>query len=379
MQIYLVGGAVRNALLQLPVQERDWVVVGSSEVEMLALGYLKVGKDFPVFLHPTSKEEYALARLERKTAAGYHGFTCIASPSVTLEEDLQRRDLTINAIAQTADGQLIDPYGGVADMQAKILRHVSPAFSEDPLRVLRVARFAASFYALGFRIADSTMQLMHSMCINGELHSLTPTRVWLEVEKALATQHPLIFFKTLHILGALKIVLPELANIWQYPQKIARLEQSLAMICQITTTLPARFATLCFPLSLQQLKTWQTRAVLPSAYCHLAILSKRCLPMLPKTITAFTAESILSVLQTCDAWRRPHLLQQTLLVAAAEAQLPIGEYQPAQLLQACLLACQNIQITPWVEQGLDGAAIGKAMQQARLTAITKIQAQYYEG
>ncbi len=190
MKIYLVGGAVRDALLGLPVKDRDWVVVGSTPQEMLDAGYQQVGRDFPVFLHPQTHEEYALARTERKSGSGYTGFTCYAAPDVTLEDDLKRRDLTINALAQDDNGEIIDPYNGLGDLQNRLLRHVSPAFGEDPLRVLRVARFAARYAHLGFRIADETLTLMREMTHAGELEHLTPERVWKETESALTTRNP---------------------------------------------------------------------------------------------------------------------------------------------------------------------------------------------
>lgn len=209
MQIYLVGGAVRDNLLGLPVTERDYVVVGSEAQTLLDLGYQPVGRDFPVFLHPQTKEEYALARIERKQGQGYTGFACYAAPDVTLEQDLLRRDLTINAIAQDQAGQLYDPYGGVNDLNDRVLRHISPAFSEDPLRVLRVARFAARFHHLGFSIAPETLALMRQLSRSGELNHLTPERVWKELEKVLTNRNPQIFFEILHDCEALSVLLPE--------------------------------------------------------------------------------------------------------------------------------------------------------------------------
>lgn len=217
MQIYLVGGAVRDSLLNIPVVDHDWVVVGATPAELLALGYQQVGKDFPVFLNPDSHEEYALARTERKSGQGYTGFTCYAAPDVTLEEDLLRRDLTINAIARSAEGELIDPYGGVADLQARVLRHVSDAFGEDPLRVLRVARFNARFAHLGFRIADETLALMRQMAHSGELAALTAERVWKETEKALQSQSPQVYFQVLRDCGALAVLFPEIDALFGVP------------------------------------------------------------------------------------------------------------------------------------------------------------------
>src|ERR1700691_6250794 len=214
MQVYLVGGAVRDALLGVPVKERDWVVVGSSREELLRLRYREVGRDFPVFLHPDSHEEYALARLERKVAPGYRGFTVEFGPDVTLEQDLGRRDLTINAIAQAADGSLIDPFGGKRDLEARRLRHVSEAFAEDPVRALRVARFAARFAPLGFKVAPETLTLMRGMVESGEVDALVPERVWQETLKALRSERPSVYFEVLRECGALKKVFPELDRLW---------------------------------------------------------------------------------------------------------------------------------------------------------------------
>src|ERR1700745_4253756 len=202
MEVYLVGGAVRDRLLGLPVRERDWVVGGALPEDLERAGYVSVGREFPVFLHPETHEEHALARLERKVAPGYRGFTTQFSPDVTLEEDLRRRDLTINAMAESASGELIDPFGGQADLAARVLRHVSEAFVEDPVRILRVARFAARYAALGFRIADETRALMRHIVAAGEARTLVPERVWQETERALAEAHPEVFFETLRACGA---------------------------------------------------------------------------------------------------------------------------------------------------------------------------------
>ena len=213
MKTFLVGGAVRDALLRLPVKDRDWVVVGATPDNMLEQGYQQVGRDFPVFLHPRSREEYALARTERKNGKGYTGFVTQFAPDVTLEQDLQRRDLTINAIAQADDGSLIDPYHGQLDLANRTLRHVSSAFNEDPLRVLRVARFAARFAHLNFRVADETQALMREMAESGELADLTAERVWKETEKALLTRNPQVYFQVLRDCGALQVLFPELAGL----------------------------------------------------------------------------------------------------------------------------------------------------------------------
>jgi tRNA nucleotidyltransferase (CCA-adding enzyme) len=218
MQIYLVGGAVRDAMLGVSVKERDWVVVGATPQDMLDRGYKRVGKDFPVFLHPETHEEYALARTERKTAPGYHGFRTYAEPDVTLKEDLGRRDLTINAMARDSEGRLIDPYGGARDLQERRLRHASPAFAEDPVRILRTARFNARYTRLGFRVAPETLQLMANMVGNGEVDALVPERVWQETVRALAEPNPEVFFQVLRDCGALARIFPEIDRLFGVPQ-----------------------------------------------------------------------------------------------------------------------------------------------------------------
>ncbi|ACY57472.1 tRNA nucleotidyltransferase [Yersinia pestis D106004] len=257
MNIYLVGGAVRDSLLNLPVTEQDWVVVGATPEQLLKLGYQQVGKDFPVFLHPVSHEEYALARTERKSGQGYTGFTCYAAPDVTLEDDLLRRDLTVNAIARSADGEFIDPYHGKQDLENRVLRHVSDAFGEDPLRVLRVARFAARFAYLGFTIAPETMSLMSNMAQSGELSALTPERVWKETEKALKTQSPHVYFQVLRDCGALAVLFPEIERLFGVPAPekwhpeidtgIHTL-MTLAIAAQLSPEVDIRFAALCHDL-----------------------------------------------------------------------------------------------------------------------------------
>src|SRR5215470_11800791 len=218
MEVYLVGGAVRDRLLGLPIRERDWVVVGARPEELERQGYMSVGKEFPVFLHPETKEEHALARLERKVAPGYRGFTTQFSPDVTLEDDLRRRDLTINAIAEKSSGELVDPYGGQRDLQARVLRHVSEAFVEDPVRILRLARFAARFANLGFTVAPETLALMKQMVASGEVDALVPERVWQETERALGEARPDVYFQTLRDCGALAVIFPEIDALYGVPQ-----------------------------------------------------------------------------------------------------------------------------------------------------------------
>ena len=257
MKIYLVGGAVRDDLLNYPVIEKDWVVVGACVNEMLELGYQQVGKDFPVFLHPVTKDEHALARTERNTAPGYKGFEVHASPDVTLEEDLIRRDLTINAIAKDEEGNLVDPYNGQADLQAKLLRHVSSAFSEDPVRILRVARFAARYAHLGFTVAEETLKLMQKMVADGEANALVAERVWQEFHKALGERNPEVFIQTLRDCNALKIILPEIDGLFGVPQPVEHHPEidtgiHTLMVLQQATLLTSetstRFAALCHDL-----------------------------------------------------------------------------------------------------------------------------------
>ncbi|VAW65491.1 CCA tRNA nucleotidyltransferase, partial [hydrothermal vent metagenome] len=257
MKTYLVGGAVRDKLLNYPVIERDWLVVGGSVEQMLELGYQQVGKDFPVFLHPQTKDEHALARTERNSAPGYKGFEVHASPDVTIEEDLIRRDLTINAIAEDEQGQLIDPYNGLGDIKSKILRHVSPAFSEDPVRILRVARFAARYSHLGFKVAEQTMQLMQHMVAAGEVDALVPERVWQELHKALGERHPEVFIEILRECNALKVILPEIDALFGVPQPAQHHPEIdtgihtlmvLHQACLLSQSPVTRFAALCHDL-----------------------------------------------------------------------------------------------------------------------------------
>ena len=273
MEIYLVGGAVRDTLLKKPVTERDWVVVGANPQTLIEKGFTPVGKDFPVFLHPESKEEYALARTERKTGHGYTGFQFYAEPDVTLEADLERRDLTINAIAQHSDGSLVDPFDGKQDIQERVLRHVSLAFREDPVRILRIARFAARFASMGFRIADETMALMRAMVADGEVDYLVPERVWKEMSRALLSEHPQVFIETLRDCGALKVILPEIDKLFGIPQRKEHHPEvdtgihtlmSLEQAAKLSGALPVRFATLTHDLG----KAETPEDILPRHHDH---------------------------------------------------------------------------------------------------------------
>jgi tRNA nucleotidyltransferase (CCA-adding enzyme) len=321
MQVYLVGGAVRDELLGLPVRERDWVVVGATPEQMLAAGYTPVGRDFPVFLHPKSKEEYALARLERKSGPGYRGFVTDVSADVTLEQDLLRRDLTINAIARADDGTLIDPFEGRADLQRRLLRHVSEAFIEDPVRVLRVARFAARFAPLGFSVAPQTQALMQRMVRDGEVAALVPERVWRELERALAEPCPERFFIELQNCGALSIILPELAQTWQAPLQPAAI---LQVVVRLSSDASIRFAALLGSLSVESIEQLCARLRVPNPYRELALLCARLGEHLAGA-AELAAEPLLDLLEQADAIRRPERFESLLTVIRARVQATTGE------------------------------------------------------
>jgi len=318
MEVYLVGGAVRDQLLGLPPGERDWVVVGSTPEAMAAAGYRPVGRDFPVFLHPETGEEYALARLERKVGPGYRGFVTESSPEVTLEQDLQRRDLTINAMARGADDALIDPYGGQQDLQRRLLRHVSPAFSEDPVRILRAARFAARF---GFHVAPDTLQLMRRMVKDGEADALVPERVWREFERALDSAHPQRFLDTLIDADALPVVLPELDALLNQEPQAARARAALQFASDAGAPAAVRFAALCATLPDADLDTLAQRLRLPNEYRELTALSARLERWLigHQNSSVLDVDWLLELLETADAFRRPERFQQWLQVLLSRA------------------------------------------------------------
>lgn len=362
MKVYLVGGAVRDALLNRPVTERDWVVVGATPDAMLEQGYTQVGKDFPVFLHPKTKEEYALARTERKAGLGYTGFTCYAAPDVTLQEDLIRRDLTINAIAQAKDGTLTDPFHGVQDIEQRTLRHISPAFVEDPLRVFRVARFAARYAYLGFTIAPDTLSLMEEMASSGELRHLSAERVWKETEKSLIEERPGIFFQTLAKVNALADWFVELQ-----PHV-----ETLTSLMEHSRTPQVRaeelWALIGIVLNDADVHTLCNRLKCPNKYLDLAKLCARFHNELHYT-SATT--SLLTVLNRCDAWRKPERFRQLLTVIGIAVNNKEQQQFNHSLLNA-VEAAGNVDARVFVEQGLRGPAIGKAMDSAR-DAIIKQQ------
>jgi tRNA nucleotidyltransferase (CCA-adding enzyme) len=380
MQTYLVGGAVRDQLLHLPVQERDWVVVGATPQEMLDLGYKPVGKDFPVFLHPESGEEYALARTERKSGHGYKGFQVQASPEVTLEEDLLRRDLTINAMALDDEGQLIDPYGGEEDLRNGLLRHVSPAFVEDPVRILRVARFAARFRRWGFHLAHGTLALMRTMVRDGEVDYLVPERVWAELAKALQTDRPAQFFKVLHSCGALAVLFPELEPLFGTNDEghgVAETDALRRFDRATELDAPeARFALLGWILAevrgaeaaAADLATLCARVKIPNEYRDLAVLVARhgtdldaCLEKSP--------DAIMALLEACDALRRPERFTQALQVCrvARNDAWPQEDY-----LLRCLNTAAAVNAASLVAQGLKGPEVGQALHTLRVAAIAQV-------
>lgn len=380
MQVYLVGGAVRDQLLGLPVQERDWVVVGGTPETLISQGYQAVGRDFPVFLHPKTKEEYALARTERKQGHGYHGFTCYAAPDVSLEQDLQRRDLTINAMALSDTGELIDPYQGYADLQAKVLRHVSDAFIEDPLRVLRVARFAARYAHLGFTIAPETLALMRALVAQEELAHLAQERVWKETCKALLSPSPDIYFQVLAQVGAQELYWPalDLACLQAHTHFLHTLPaQAQAYGNNQEQHLAAVWACLGLCMSESEWQQVQTRLKVPnnirqfalhSQWLHTSTLQTFADLALPKTaIQAYAAADwAFACLNHVDAWRKPLRFQQYL---AWMRVLWANHSQLLDQLQNSYQQAQAIQIKQLQALGYQGAALGNALQQARLKCI----------
>ncbi|MSQ74364.1 MAG: multifunctional CCA tRNA nucleotidyl transferase/2'3'-cyclic phosphodiesterase/2'nucleotidase/phosphatase [Rhodoferax sp.] len=381
MHIYLVGGAVRDALLGLPVKDRDWVVVGATPEQLLAQGYLPVGRDFPVFLHPRTHEEYALARTERKTGPGYHGFVFHAAPDVSLQEDLARRDLTINAMAVAAhslnpDGTLgadknniIDPWGGQADLAQRRFRHVTPAFREDPVRILRVARLAARF--ADFTLAPETLVLMREMVMAGEADHLVPERVWQELATGLMEARPSRLLEVLRDCAALVRLLPQVDLLWSAPPAglalAPRRLQVLDLAARLAAPLPTRFACLLHGLSLPE------QLPLPTACRELAELLRREQAGL-QTCTELDAPGLVQLLQRCDAFRRPERLAQIALAGACLSLAEPADAHPAgQCLLAALAAAQSVDTATVSAQaqaaGAGGRDIGQAIYQARVAAL----------
>ncbi|HEY6483922.1 MAG TPA: multifunctional CCA addition/repair protein [Steroidobacteraceae bacterium] len=405
MEVYLVGGAVRDRLLGLPVRERDWVVVGAQPQELERAGFIAVGREFPVFLHPQTHEEYALARLERKVAPGYRGFTTRFSPDVTLEEDLRRRDLTINAIAENASGELIDPHGGQRDLAARVLRHVSAAFAEDPVRILRVARFAARFAALGFGIAAETLALMREMVGAGEAGALVPERVWQETQRALDEPHPEVFFQTLHACQALQVIYPELAALYGVPQPArwhpeidtgVHVMLALGYAARTGASAAVRFAVLMHDLGKARTPParWPshhgheeagvplvdalcTRLRVPNDYRELALLGARHHAQVHRA-AELRAETILKLLEATDAMRRPERFFELLLVCEADARGRTGlesrPYPQSGYLRQARDVAAAAQLTSQERSGLEGAAIGAQLRAKRVAALTQLKA-----
>jgi tRNA nucleotidyltransferase (CCA-adding enzyme) len=358
MEIYLVGGAVRDELLGLPVTENDWVVVGTTPAAMLQQGYQQVGKDFPVFLHPDTHEEYALARVERKTGRGYTAFAFDASPQVTLTQDLSRRDLTINAIAKSLNGELIDPYHGQTDLQNKILRHVSPAFTEDPVRVLRVARFVARFAHLGFSVAPETIALMQTMVSAGEVDALVAERVWKELSRALQEKNPEQFFLVLEQCHALKILFPELS---------AANFVALARAATATDDAEIRFAVLCHGLSEAQVKALCKRIRVPSNYTELAVLVAKHEQSFQRALQLST-EDLLTLLQATDAFRREQRFQKFL---AAVGMIGEGARQIDWITRAWQ-AAKKVDAQQFLDKGAKGQQIADLIRGERIDSINKL-------
>ena len=400
MDIYCVGGAVRDKLLGYPIGDKDWVVVGQTPETLLTLGFSPVGKSFPVFLHPKTKEEYALARTERKTGPGYHGFICDFLPTVTLEEDLKRRDLTINAMAEDADGRIVDPFGGQQDLQARVLRHVSSAFAEDPVRVLRVARFMARYASLGFHVAPETLLLMRQIVDAGEMSALTPERVWKEMEKALGEKTPVAFIQTLRACGALKVILPEIDRLYGVPQVPEHhpeidtgnhIERVLEQACLLSEDISVRLAALLHDVGkgLTPSEYWpkhhgheEKGAPAVSAVCdrlRVPNAMKAIVVLVAKyhglsyRIKELRAETVLNLLQHLDVFRQAERLEQFNLACLADARGRPGFEQEsdenAQWLNACYAAAHGIQGSTFAREGVCGVEIQERLRDARIEAI----------
>jgi len=362
MNCYRVGGAVRDTLLGYPHHETDWVVVGSTPEKMIDEGFTQVGRDFPVFLHPESKEEYALARTERKSGPGYHGFVVHADPSVTLEEDLERRDLTINALAMDEAEAIIDPYGGQADLDAKILRHVSPHFVEDPLRVLRVARFAARYHHLGFTVAEETLSLMSEIVAADELPHLSAERVWVETDKALGEQHPEVYWQVLADCGAMAVLLPEL----EVSQGIA----ALARAAPHTERNDCRWAALLADLPEARASGASERLKAPNAYSLLA--TRVCGERYKMKATLKDAGTCMSLLKALDALRREEPFDGFCETLIALEQRSADAHNVIELLQLARDTAQQVKAGDFADQGLTGPELGAAIQAAQIERIASL-------
>jgi tRNA nucleotidyltransferase (CCA-adding enzyme) len=363
MKIYLVGGAVRDDLLGLPVKDRDWVVVGATPEDMQSKGFRQVGADFPVFIHPDTGEEYALARTERKQGRGYHGFSVYSAPDVTLEEDLLRRDLTINAMAYDENHNLIDPFGGRKDLADGILRHVSEAFVEDPLRVLRTARFAARFAPLEFTLASATRDLMTAMVAKGEMKHLVAERVWQELQRALSEPAPTVFFEILRDCGALSELIPELDE----PEPYRKGLEALACAGNRNKSGEERYAAALSPLAPDSAKNRSLALKAPNDYRELAVMVTRHANELRE---AADPESQLAVLEACDVWRRPERFKR--VIAVCECLQPPLAAETALRLLAAESVARDVDPRILMQEGYTGKALGGAIRNERLERIRRL-------
>jgi tRNA nucleotidyltransferase (CCA-adding enzyme) len=405
MQVYLVGGAVRDRLLGREVKERDWVVVGATPAELERAGYLSVGRDFPVFLHPETREEHALARLERKTGPGYRGFSTEFSPDVTLEDDLRRRDLTINAMAEDAGGRIIDPHGGQRDIEARLLRHVSEAFVEDPVRILRVARFAARYAPLGFSVAGETLALMRRMVESGEADALVAERVWAETEKALAEPRPDVFISVLRDCGALKVVYPELDALFGVPQPEkwhpeidTGVHQLMALreAVKLGGGVAVRFAVLMHDLGkgstpadklpshpghedagVALVERLAARLRVPNHLRELALITARYHTHVHRAFE-LRPDTVLKTLESCDAFRRPERFADFLLACEADARGRKGfeqrDYPQRNYFAAARERAAAVALTEEERRDLSGERIGQELRRRRISAIESLKA-----
>ena len=410
MKVFLVGGAVRDRLLGVPVKDNDWVVTGTSPEKMIEAGFTSVGKDFPVFLHPKTGEEYALARTERKSGKGYHGFHFHAAEDVTLEQDLQRRDLTINALAEDEQGQLIDTVGGEDDLKQRLLRHVSPAFAEDPVRILRIARFLARFSYLGFRIADETLQLMKVMVAAGEVNALVAERVWQETNRALAAPNPEKFIEALHECGALKVLFPDIERLFGVPQPKHHHPEIdtgihtllvLQQACLLSSEPEVRFAALTHDLG----KGTTDKDLLPHHYGHelrgyhlvRTLCDRYKAPKHYKQLAEITAKyhthihrafeqkpkTLLKVLESTDAFRRPERFIQFLLVCTADSRgRPSYEdnpYTQADFFRLLLEKVSEVDVKDIVAAGFKGIAIREQLHQKRMVVVKALRREWLDS
>jgi len=404
MEVYLVGGAVRDRLLGRPVHERDWVVVGARPQDLERDGFVSVGREFPVFLHPTTHEEYALARLERKVAPGYRGFTTQFSPEVTLEEDLKRRDLTINAMAESPSGEIIDPYGGRRDVEARLLRHVSEAFVEDPVRILRVARFAARYAELGFRVADETLELMRRMTASGEVDALVSERVWQETERALGESRPEVYFETLRSCGALRVIFPEIDALFGVPQPAkwhpevdtgVHVMLAVRYSAGVGASTAVRYAALTHDLGkaltpkdmlpshrgheeagVALVEALSERLKVPNGFRELAVLTSRHHALVHRA-AELRPTTLLTLLETVDAFRRPERFAELLLACECDKRGRTGledqPYPQREYLLAARDAAAAVTLSEQERAGLQGRAIGEKIREKRLAAVAAVK------